>query len=136
MINFCKLIIAALIDFKWFIGAFVLFGALTFGCSYVKASPLNGTTEGKITEPKDAAHNHSPYGSMVKDGAEIILQIGSFNCKAGEHRAVFVIVDGTTTLGCANVSKDGIVIQWETGQTTTYRMHLPDHDSPPPKDMM
>jgi len=123
---------AALVDFRWFFGAFVAGVLLTFACSGVKAqTPGEGTIGGKDIEKHDQAHNHKVYGSLMGDDMVIVLQEGSFTCKPKEHRAVLQKKDETLFIGCALITKTKILIKWENGITMSFDVDVSNqHDTP------
>ena len=113
-------ILAAVLDFKWVVLGTIVGVLAVAKCAHGAEAP---------TAP-------SPYAPMAMAEGEtsrILVQIGTFSCKDGQHRAVLVNEQGWLKIGCATTGARSIHIEWENGTSTDVDLTPGKTDGPVPE---
>jgi len=65
----------------------------------------------------DAVPENSLVQHLTKEGVQIALNAGQFDCAAGEKRALLINMSGAWK-GCWTEDSDSFTIHWEDGDAT------------------
>ena len=96
-------ILAAVLDMKWVVLGILVGGLLAAKCASADESP---------------ATKFSPLMELEGTNSRVLVQQGTFQCKEGQNRAIFVNDLGWLKIGCATITERHVHVEWEAGPAT------------------